>query len=286
MEVMIRSMDNSSKSAETVYRDMRAAIRHFPSGMPVRAIGYLPVKRDRVQRSFQRLVFMFILDGEGDLIAGGRTWPVKSPCVMLGFPDAYLDYGPAVKWEELYINYLTEHLPAVKARGLIPADKLVWQIHEPAAIRRRVRELLDTLRNVVGFGQADRIDRLCEGLIMDSLISDASPPLGPKEHAVQAVRGHIEQHYRKGLDFDRLAREHGLSPSDFRRRWATMMRTAPGQFVTHLRIQEACRLLNESGKTVAEVAAAVGYDDPLYFSRRFRQIVGEPATSYRGRGDR
>ena len=281
MEAMIRLMDNSSRSAETVYRDMRAAVRHFSTGLPVRAIGYLPAKRDRVQRSFQRLVFMFILDGEGDLILGGRSWPIRSPCVVLGLPDTHLDYGPARKWEELYINYLTEHLPAAKARGLIPADKPVWQIHEPVAIRRRVRELLDTLKDVVSFGQADRIDRLCEALIVESLISEASPPLGPKEHAVQAVRGYVEQHYRKPLDFDRLAREHGLSPSDFRRRWAAMMRTAPGQFVTHLRIQESCRLLNETNQTVAEVATAVGYDDPLYFSRRFRQLIGEPATSYR-----
>lgn len=283
---MIRGMDHPPRSRETVYRDLRAAIRHFPSGMPVRAIGYLPAKQDRVRRSFQRLVFMFILDGEGDLILGGRTWPVKSPCVLLGLPDTYMDYGPAGQWEELYINYLTEHLPAVKARGLIPADKPVWEMHEPVGIRRRVRELLDAVKDAAEYGQTDRIDRLCESLIVESLISDAASPLDPKERAVAAIRGYIEQHYREPLDLERLVRARGLSPSDFRRRWVAMMRMPPGRFVTGLRIQEACRLLNETDKTVAEVAEAVGYADPLYFSRRFRQIIGEPASSYRGHAQR
>jgi AraC-like DNA-binding protein len=283
MEDIIKSMDFFTSNRETVYRDMRTVPRHFQSGLPVRAVGYLPVKRDRVLRTFQRLSFMFVLDGQGDLVLGGRTWPVKGPCVMMGLPNTYLDYGPAGKWEELYINYLTETLPAMRTRGLIPTDKCVWQVHEPTAMPRRVRELLDHLSDVASFGQADRIDRLCEGLIMDSLISDASPPLGPKEHAVQAVRVHAEHHYRELVDFDRLALQHGLSSSDFRRRWEAMMRMTPGQFVTHLRMQEACRLLTETDRSVAEIGIAVGYNDPLYFSRRFRQVVGETASTYRGR---
>ena len=37
----------------------------------------------------------------------------------------------------------------------------------------------------------------------------------------------------------------------------------------------------ETTLPVGEIAARVGYEDPLYFSRRFRQVAGTKATEYR-----
>jgi AraC-like DNA-binding protein len=278
-------MDNLPRDKETRYRDLRPLARRFPNGLPVRAIGYLPVKRDWVRRTFDRLVFSFILSGEGEYRWRGRVWPVQSPCVFFEYPGASLEYGPRESWEELYINFVKELAPAAQARGLLSLDRPVWPIHDAAAIRRRVLELLDALTDVDSFGRVDRIDRLCEALIVESLISAASPPLGERDRAVQAVRAYIEGHYRESLDPDELALERGLSPSDFRRRWAATMRVPPGQFVTQLRIREACRLLVETDRSIGEIARAVGFEDQLYFARRFRKMVGEPATSYRAEHD-
>ncbi len=62
-----------------------------------------------------------------------------------------------------------------------------------------------------------------------------------------------------------------------------MIRTPPGQFVTQLRIREACRLLVQTDKSVGEIARMVGFNDPLYFARRFQRAVGESASAYRRR---
>ena len=48
-----------------------------------------------------------------------------------------------------------------------------------------------------------------------------------------------------------------------------------------LKMEEACRLLRSTLMPVSEAAAAVGFADPLYFSRRFRQIVGKSPTEFR-----
>jgi AraC family transcriptional regulator, transcriptional activator of pobA len=44
---------------------------------------------------------------------------------------------------------------------------------------------------------------------------------------------------------------------------------------------EAQRLLAHTNLTAQQVAYRLGYDDPLYFSRAFKQHVGEPPTTYR-----
>ena len=57
----------------------------------------------------------------------------------------------------------------------------------------------------------------------------------------------------------------------------------PARYVMNLRMREACRLLVETDKTVAEIADILSFEDPLYFSRRFSKMMGTPASDYRRR---
>lgn len=53
-------------------------------------------------------------------------------------------------------------------------------------------------------------------------------------------------------------------------------------YITHLRIQRACSLLDDDGNLpIAEVALKCGYDDNAYFSRIFRQMTGMTPSQYR-----
>lgn len=53
------------------------------------------------------------------------------------------------------------------------------------------------------------------------------------------------------------------------------------QYHTRMRMNAACRLLQSTLMPIAEVAAAVGYNDALYFSRCFHAAVGVSPSMYR-----
>jgi AraC family transcriptional regulator, arabinose operon regulatory protein len=55
---------------------------------------------------------------------------------------------------------------------------------------------------------------------------------------------------------------------------------SPLEHWKQLRVREACRLLDEGRWTVAEIASKLGFEDPLYFSRLFRQSMGESPRAY------
>lgn len=55
----------------------------------------------------------------------------------------------------------------------------------------------------------------------------------------------------------------------------------PGSFHTSLKMARARGLLDTTTSTVTEIATAVGYSDPLYFSRHFRRVHGVSPTAYR-----
>jgi AraC-like DNA-binding protein len=54
-------------------------------------------------------------------------------------------------------------------------------------------------------------------------------------------------------------------------------------YVTHVRLANASRLLQESASSVAEIASQVGFADQSYFDKRFRRYFGETPLGYRNR---
>jgi len=57
----------------------------------------------------------------------------------------------------------------------------------------------------------------------------------------------------------------------------------PVDFLTKKRVEHGRRLIEIYGKSisVSEVADACGFDDPIYFSRRFKQFIGLSPAKYR-----
>jgi AraC family transcriptional regulator, arabinose operon regulatory protein len=55
----------------------------------------------------------------------------------------------------------------------------------------------------------------------------------------------------------------------------------PMAYFTHLRMIEACRLLDTSEQKVAAIGSQVGYPDAYHFSRVFRRVIGQSPRAYR-----
>ena len=71
-----------------------------------------------------------------------------------------------------------------------------------------------------------------------------------------------------------LARRADLSPSRFAHLFAEQVGVSPMRYLERQRMRLAEQLLDLTPRTVAEIARTVGYDDPLYFSSRFRAYAG------------
>jgi len=48
-----------------------------------------------------------------------------------------------------------------------------------------------------------------------------------------------------------------------------------------MKMEHACHLLDSGDLSVKAVAGALGYDDPLYFSRQFSRTIGMSPRAYR-----
>lgn len=258
--------------------------RQLPSAVPLDSIGYIAHKTNWVRHRFGTYNFSFILSGGGEYWREGVRWNVQAPCVITQAPGRLVEYGPSGawrEWEELFLIYNQDQVPVLTKMGLIRNEVPVWSIKNIGPTRTRLQELKQAGTDDRGQIVIDRLDRLCELMLVESILGETSAARSPEERAILEIRDYLKLHYLEPHDFSQLARNHGLSDSTFRRRWAALVGMPPARYVMRLKIEEACRLLVETGLKVGEVAQALGFSDPLYFSRRFHLVTGVTAAAYR-----
>jgi transcriptional regulator GlxA family with amidase domain len=80
---------------------------------------------------------------------------------------------------------------------------------------------------------------------------------------------------------EELATSAGVSTTHYSALFRRHTGFAPIDFVIRLRVQQACRLLDTTNMSVGDVAECVGYEDPYYFTRCFRRVMGCAPRQYR-----
>jgi len=56
---------------------------------------------------------------------------------------------------------------------------------------------------------------------------------------------------------------------------------SPIDYFIRLKIHFACQLLTQTDLKIKEIADRIGYDDPYYFSRLFKQVTGQSPKVYK-----
>jgi signal transduction histidine kinase/DNA-binding response OmpR family regulator len=72
-----------------------------------------------------------------------------------------------------------------------------------------------------------------------------------------------------------LGKEAGMSKSQLHRKLKALINMPASHFIRSVRMHRAMKMLQNDAGTVAEIAYMVGYDDPGYFTKSFRNFFGK-----------
>ena len=99
---------------------------------------------------------------------------------------------------------------------------------------------------------------------------------------------YLQENYAGRITVSRAASMLGLSDSQFMKFFKKATGTNFVTYFTRLRLAHAHQLLTETDRSIASIAAEVGFSDQSYFDRRFRQHydisprqVRAPAESFK-----
>lgn len=101
-----------------------------------------------------------------------------------------------------------------------------------------------------------------------------------EDRVLRSIR-FMRENLQRPLTLGALASEAGFSIPHFSAIFRRQMNCGPIEFLNRLKLQKACELLHTTELGVAEIAYSTGYEDPLYFSRTFRQHIGVSPREFR-----
>lgn len=91
---------------------------------------------------------------------------------------------------------------------------------------------------------------------------------------------YLEKHYNEDISLDDISKHVSVSRTYFSKLFKEEMGCSYVDWVTDFRINKAKELIGTSDKTVKEISFCVGYNDPNYFSRIFKKVVGVSPSEY------
>lgn len=151
-------------------------------------------------------------------------------------------------------------------------------LKEPEKIVALIDEIITTLERGVSpvrmLGAAGSAWKLLTQIALDRTIPERGDPL-------ERAMAYVQERLDGDLKVPELAAMLGISSSHL----GALFRHATGGGVTAyrtgLRMARARTLLDTTTQSVSAIASALGYDDPLYFSRQFRRVHGVSPSQYR-----
>jgi AraC-like DNA-binding protein len=95
----------------------------------------------------------------------------------------------------------------------------------------------------------------------------------------------VDRSYAEPLDILALARIAHTSEAHFIRTFRSTFGETPHRYLQRRRVERAMFLLRRTDRDVTEICLDVGFSSLETFSRTFRDIVGEPPSDFRRKGE-
>jgi AraC-like DNA-binding protein len=223
--------------------------------------------------------FQYILSGKGRVRHGYHEYAIAAGNGFLTFPGDLCDYQADIEepWHYLWCAFYGKAaLPLVTSIGL-SRDEPVFKSSDAEKTSAELRGIAEALvksksyfeRMSCLYGLLDTLDR-SRGRERPAAGSE-SAPMDYVEAALSYVRSNYSD---KDCSIESMARRLGLS----RCYLATFLRKRAGKTPQELlalyRMSKARELLSSTTLPIYEIAEAVGYPDPMSFSRAFRRWSG------------
>lgn len=270
--VNMEKLSTTVPDMSQVFRTPLAAERQL--GLWVDRIGH---KRDRGMPDRLRVLGLFgavhVIDGTGvfESAATGRI-DVSAGQTMLLFPEVPHRYGSPDGWESRWVVWGGPRAQLFRKMGYLDPERAVVD-DTGHAVTRACDSLSRTLARSDRASCLDR-DMLISSLVRELHIRQQSPESRSSAQLVAEAVAVLDAGYTTPIRPGDIAGTLGVSYAHLRRLFKQVTGHSMKEHIIRRRLNHAKSLLADGVRPIKRVAAAVGYDDVLYFMRLFRSHVG------------
>lgn len=193
------------------------------------------------------------------------------------------------EFERILVNYDPELLPPP-----LRSDALWFHVRRYRLFRLTLREqdevesllnrILEECRLQRPYYETSAVTLFAELMILLQRSENTSQTGGtkhPLHNLVTDVAAYIREHYREALTLEETAGHFFISPSYLSRVFHRLTGFHFREYIVHIRVREAEKMLAGSAVKIQEIASAVGFEHLSHFNKTFKKSTGLTPLQYR-----
>ena len=228
---------------------------------------------------------LYVAAGKAHFYIGGEDKLVTAGHMVLYQPkeEQHYEYFGADKPEVYWVHFTGGDVRNTLRHYDIPLNDHVFYCGTPSTYVLLFKQMIEELQTCrVGYEELlEMCFRELLLVVQRTRLEKPSIVSTQVQEEMAFARQYFHEHYNEPINIEDFAQSRHMSISLFMRNFKKVYEISPKQYILNLRMNNAQSLLETTDYTVSEIAAIVGYDNPLYFSRLYHKQKGQAPTDYR-----
>lgn len=246
-------------------------------------VGFFPRAQDHYRErkdGIEEYILIYCTEGKGTIRVESREYhlgPNQAFCIPRGRGHRYWAWGEE-PWSILWVHFKGEDT----AFYPLEEERLVSLsgIHEENRMMFLFDLLFRALEGDYTLGNFIYLSQVLSLILGELYQRERRGAAGEGSRRATDVIRYMVRHLDQPLTLEQLAQEFDMSKSGLNAVFQKHTGRSPMDFFIRLKMKEACKILRSTDLRVYEAAQRVGYQDPYYFSRIFRKVVGISPREY------
>ena len=232
----------------------------------------------------ENFVIHVVKGGYGTYKVNDREYRLSAGDVFVIYPGIETTYYADAEqpWSYMWVGFNGARAKSIVEEIGFTEDEPVLSIEDTSEISKAIDFMLaaNELDNVNALKRTAALYGVM-ALIMEQTVKNKPDRKVSEVRYVNKAVDIISESYAKKVRIAEIAAVVGINRSYLTSIFKREMHMSPQEFLISFRLEKAAQLLRETDDPVGSIASAVGYTDPLTFSKAFRKKYGEAPSEYR-----
>ena len=216
-----------------------------------------------------------------------QTYQIKSGQGFMLFPDQISTYMASedFPWEYMWVEFDGLRVKELLELAGLTKDAPVYRAHSKDLRENMAQEMLYLVhhKDEPPFHLIGHLYLFLDYLTRSVTPIQTSKRSKLRDFYMKEALTYIESNFQNDISIEEIAAVCGLNRTYFGKIFKEEVGKSPQEFLMNYRMIKATELLKLTNMPVSDVGNAVGYPNPLHFSRAFKTVYGISPRAWRNK---
>lgn len=231
--------------------------------------------------------FFLLLDGEAIVYIDSTEYRMRAGDLCVVFPNQIHQFKTITDEKYMLIIFSPDMIPELTETftSRIPRSAIIRANELSPDCEKIIRKMGEINSSMGEYRRVQMRGLLLTlfGFVLDKMsLTDVK---SVSSHALKTVVNYCSRNFSRDLSLSILEEDLHISKYYISHLFSMKLKVRFNDYINSLRINDACRQLRQTDKTVTEISECVGFNTLRTFNRAFVRQIGMSPSEYRKQGE-